>query len=52
MNKDACDTIKTRTAYHWLKENKKAEIYNDYFCRPLVTSISQKSVIKSNLGCF
>jgi len=29
-NKDACDTIKTRTAYHWLKENKKAEIYNDY----------------------
>lgn len=30
MNKDACDTIKTRTAYHWLKENKKAEIYNDY----------------------
>jgi DNA (cytosine-5)-methyltransferase 1 len=30
MNKDACDTIKTRTAYHWLKENKKADIYNDY----------------------
>lgn len=19
MNKDACDTLKTRTAYHWLK---------------------------------
>jgi len=30
MNKDACDTIKTRTAYHWLKENKKAKIYSDY----------------------
>ncbi len=30
MNKDACDTIKTRTAYHWLKENKKIGIYNDY----------------------
>jgi DNA (cytosine-5)-methyltransferase 1 len=30
MNKDACDTIKTRTAYHWLKENKKIRIYNDY----------------------
>jgi DNA (cytosine-5)-methyltransferase 1 len=30
MNKDACDTIKTRTAYHWLKKNKKARIYNDY----------------------
>ena len=30
MNKDACDTIKTRTAYHWLKENKKISIYDDY----------------------
>ncbi len=30
MNSDACDTIKTRTAYHWLKENKKIKIYNDY----------------------
>jgi DNA (cytosine-5)-methyltransferase 1 len=30
MNKDACDTIKTRTAYHWLNENKKSEIYYDY----------------------
>jgi DNA (cytosine-5)-methyltransferase 1 len=30
MNKDACDTIKTRTAYHWLKENKKTRIYKDY----------------------
>ncbi len=30
MNKDACDTIKTRTAYHWLKENQKIRIYNDY----------------------
>lgn len=30
MNKDACDTIKTRTAYHWLKENNKTRIYNNY----------------------
>lgn len=30
MNKDACDTIRTRTAYHWLKENKKTRIYYDY----------------------
>lgn len=30
INKDACDTLKTRTAYHWLKENKKIRIYNDY----------------------
>lgn len=30
MNKDACDTIKTRTAYHWLKENGKVQEYYDY----------------------
>lgn len=30
MNKDACDTIRTRTAYHWLKDNGKANIYDDY----------------------
>lgn len=30
MNKDACDTLKTRTAYHWLKENNQVEIYYDY----------------------
>ncbi|HRO09574.1 MAG TPA: DNA cytosine methyltransferase [Saprospiraceae bacterium] len=31
MNKEACDTLKTRAAYHWLKENGKEEIYYDYF---------------------
>jgi len=30
MNKDACDTIKTRTAYHWLNENDKFDVYIDY----------------------
>lgn len=30
MNKDACDTLKTRTAYHWLIENGKKKIYRDY----------------------
>lgn len=30
MNKDACDTLKTRTAYHWLKENGKEKVYKDY----------------------
>lgn len=30
MNKDACDTLKTRAAYHWLIENRKKEIYTDY----------------------
>jgi DNA (cytosine-5)-methyltransferase 1 len=27
MNKNACETLKTRAAYHWLKENNQEEIY-------------------------
>jgi DNA (cytosine-5)-methyltransferase 1 len=30
MNKDACDTLRTRTAYHWLKQNKKIKVYYNY----------------------
>lgn len=30
MNKDACDTLKTRTSYHWLINNNQKEIYYDY----------------------
>lgn len=30
MNKDACDTIRTRSAYHWLKEHKQENLYYDY----------------------
>jgi DNA (cytosine-5)-methyltransferase 1 len=30
MNKNACDTLKTRVAYHWLKKNKKISLYYDY----------------------
>lgn len=30
MNKDACDTLKTRTAYHYLKESKRIDEYYDY----------------------
>ena len=30
MNKDACDTLRTRAAYHWLKQNGKEKIYIDY----------------------
>jgi DNA (cytosine-5)-methyltransferase 1 len=29
MNKDACDTLKTRAAYHWLKKNNKEKIYEN-----------------------
>jgi len=30
MNKDASDTLRTRSVYHWLKENKKINFYKDY----------------------
>jgi DNA (cytosine-5)-methyltransferase 1 len=30
MNKNACDTLKTRAAYHWLNENGKKDIYIAY----------------------
>jgi DNA (cytosine-5)-methyltransferase 1 len=30
MNKDASDTLRTRAAYHWLKENNQLRIYKDY----------------------
>jgi DNA (cytosine-5)-methyltransferase 1 len=63
MNKDACDTIKTRTAYHWLKENKKTKIYNDYLKSEiknkeelwkkvpehLINSVINKEISKDNL---
>lgn len=34
MNKEACDTLKTRTAYHWLKSQNKVNIYHDYLLSP------------------
>ncbi|ODS90186.1 MAG: DNA (cytosine-5-)-methyltransferase [Chryseobacterium sp. SCN 40-13] len=30
MNKDACDTIKTRTSFHWLMQNNKEQVYYNY----------------------
>ena len=30
MNKYACDTLKTRAAFHWLKDQNKLDIYKDY----------------------
>ncbi|WP_085535325.1 DNA cytosine methyltransferase [Massilibacteroides vaginae] len=64
MNKDACDTIKTRTAYHWLKENGKSEIYYNYLKsetknkeelweevpQNLITSIINKEISEKSLS--
>lgn len=30
MNKDACDTLQTRSCYYYLKENEKLDIYEKY----------------------
>lgn len=30
MDEHACDTLKTRIAYHYLKANKQLDIYNNY----------------------
>jgi DNA (cytosine-5)-methyltransferase 1 len=30
MNKDACDTLRTRTAFHYLKENDRVDEYYEY----------------------
>lgn len=30
MNKDACDTLRTRAAFHYLKENNRIEEYQEY----------------------
>lgn len=30
MNKDACDTLRTRTTFHYLKGQNRTEEYNDY----------------------
>ena len=30
MNKDACDTLRTRTAFHYLKENDRVNEYYEY----------------------
>lgn len=30
MNKDACDTLRTRTAFHYLKKNERVNEYYEY----------------------
>lgn len=35
INKEACDTLRTRLAFHHLAETKKADIYNSYLRKEL-----------------
>lgn len=48
MNKDACDTIKTRTAFHYLKEHKRIGEYQDYL-KEIITRDELWSRIPKNL---
>lgn len=44
MNKDACDTLKTRTAYHWLKRNNKIDFYYKYLRGDISRDILWKQI--------
>ncbi|MCK6603245.1 MAG: DNA cytosine methyltransferase [Bacteroidetes bacterium] len=35
MNKDACDSLKTRLSYHYLRANNKLDIYDSYLNRKI-----------------
>lgn len=51
MNKDACDTLRTRTAFHYLKENDRVSEYYEYLIgnisRELLWSKIPSHLIKS-----
>lgn len=47
MDLAACYTLKTRAAYHWLKEHGKIEIYNGYLHRKISRSQLYDSVPES-----
>ncbi|MBK7099809.1 MAG: DNA (cytosine-5-)-methyltransferase [Sphingobacteriales bacterium] len=44
MNEEACYSIRTRAAYHYLTENKKSKIYNDYLLRKITREELYKQV--------
>jgi DNA (cytosine-5)-methyltransferase 1 len=46
MNQDACFTIKTRTAYHYLKANNKLDIYHDYIAGNIDRDVFYKEIPK------
>jgi DNA (cytosine-5)-methyltransferase 1 len=49
MNKEACDTLKTRAAYHWLKSQNQIKIYHDYLLSPNKNKEDLWSHIPSNI---
>lgn len=49
MDVAACYTLKTRVAYHWLKKQRKLEIYDQYLNRKLSREAFYQSVPKAVL---
>jgi DNA (cytosine-5)-methyltransferase 1 len=58
VNKAACFTLKTRTAYHWLKKQGQLQFYDDYLhgnitradLYNLIPNKDISSVINSEIG--
>jgi len=55
MNTEACFTIKTRAAFHYLEENNKTKVYNDYL-KGIITRDNlyeqiPKEILDSILNC-
>jgi DNA (cytosine-5)-methyltransferase 1 len=47
MDKDACNTLKTRLAYHYLAENDKLSIYKSYLQNEITREVLWKSIPES-----
>ena len=48
MNEEACYTIKTRAAFHYLNENKKLDIYNKYLQGKISEATQSKIEVRSS----
>lgn len=64
MNKDACDTLKTRTVYHYLKETNQIDIYYSYLKKKitreefwdsvpnnLIETVINSEISKDSINC-
>ena len=49
MDEHACDTLKTRIAYHYLKANKQLDIYNNYLQEKITKEELYSSIPKEEL---
>ena len=50
MDEHACDTLKTRIAYHYLKANKKLDIYNNYLLEKITKYELYSAISQEELG--